>query len=79
MPASLTRELKAIEAEKVKLAEREKRLRKRMVEQAEIELRKAAKKYGLEDARQLLDHAQKLGHAETMIRLARKPSGEANS
>ncbi|HPR07619.1 MAG TPA: hypothetical protein PLI17_13390 [Denitromonas sp.] len=79
MPASLTRELKAIEAEKAKLAEREKRLKQRMIEQAENELRKAAKKYGLEDAKELLDQAQKLGHAEAMIRLAGKPSGDANS
>lgn len=79
MPASLTRELKAIEAEKAKLAEREKRLKKRMVEQAENELRKAAKKYGLEDARELLDQAQKIGHSQALERLLGKPSGDANS
>ena len=79
MPVSLEREMKAIEAEKAKLLEREKQLQKRMAEKAEKDLLKVAKKYGIEDAIELLEHALKIGHQEAIARLSNKPEQAAEA
>lgn len=79
MRVSLEREMKAIEAEKAKLLEREKQLQKRMAEKAEKDLLKVVSKYGAENAIELLRHALKIGHKDSIARLGNKPVGDAEA